>query len=173
MVKERDDNGKPTAYYTIREVYPKLKQMQLNGELDADETNTNKDITPFLVSQLKGYVFDASGKEKLCDKPNRVAATSRADTKAGTETGSPEGFTYATFNRHVYFCDTAFAANPGAPHGYANLADIISSTNYPTAGAQTDPLELTSLSATLYYELFHLTDSDGSDSDGPGEGCML
>jgi hypothetical protein len=173
MVKERDDNGKPTAYYPINEVYPKLEQMKLDGELDPDETNTNKYITPFLVSQLNGYVFDASGKDKLCDKPNRVAATSRADTNAGTEAGSPEGFTYATFNRHVYFCDAAFTANPGAPHGYAKLADIISSTNYPTAGAQTNPLKLTSLSATLYHELFHLTDSDGSDSDGPGQGCML
>lgn len=172
MVKERDDNGNPT-YYTIQEVYPNLKQMQLEGEYDPDPTNTNKNIAPFLVSRLNGYVFDASGKDELCAKPNRVAATSRSDTNAGSEAGSPEGFTYATFNRHVYFCDTTFVANPGAPHGYENLADVVSSTNYPTTEAHTDPSALTSLSATLYHELFHLTDSDGSDSDGPGEGCML
>ncbi|KAL2810287.1 hypothetical protein BJX63DRAFT_434452 [Aspergillus granulosus] len=64
-------------------------------------------------------------------------------------------------------------AKPGDPHGYATLADVVSSNNYPTAGAQTDPSALTSLSATLYHELFHLTDSDGTDSDGSGLGCYL
>ncbi|KAL4756048.1 uncharacterized protein BDW70DRAFT_145490 [Aspergillus foveolatus] len=96
--------------------------------------------------------------------PKCVAATSRADTNAG--------FTYAAFNSHVYFCDTAFVAKPGE-HGYATPADVVSSNKYPTAGAQTDISALTSLSATLYHELFHLTDSDGTDSDGPGLGCYL
>ncbi|OBT64726.1 hypothetical protein VE03_05912 [Pseudogymnoascus sp. 23342-1-I1] len=172
MVKERDDNGKPT-YYTIQEVYLNLKQMQLEGEYDLDPTNINKNIAPFLVSRLNGYVFDASGKNELCAKPNRVAATSRSDTNAGSEAGSPKGFTYATFNRHVYFYDTTFVANLGAPHGYENLADVVSSSNYPTAGAKTDPSALTCISATLYHELFHLTDSDGSDSDGLGKGYYL
>lgn len=79
MVKERDDNGNPT-YYTIQEVYPNLKQMQLEGEYDLDPTNTNNNIAPFLVSRLNGYVFDASGKDELCAKSKRVAATSRLDT---------------------------------------------------------------------------------------------
>jgi hypothetical protein len=172
MVK-RNENGEATGSYTILEVYPKLKQMQLAGERDPDPANTNRNIAPFLVSRLNGYVFDASGKDRLCEKVNRVAATSRADTNAGTEAGSPVGFTYATFNRHVYFCDTAFEANPGKPHGYETLAEVVSSNNYPTVGAKIDPSALTSLSATLYHELFHLTDSDGTDSDGPGTGCTL
>ncbi|GLI74758.1 hypothetical protein PoHVEF18_003006 [Penicillium ochrochloron] len=89
-------------------------------------------------------------------------------TNAGSEAGSPEGFAYAAFNRYVYFYDTAFVAKPGDPHEYAALTDVVSSNNYPTAGAQTDPSALTSLSATgLYHEIFH---SDGTDSDGPGEG---
>ena len=102
MVKERDENGEPTSYYTIEEVYPNLRQMQLDGELDPDTTNTNKDIVPFLVSKLKGYVLDASGKERLCVKVNRVAVTSRADNNAGTEARSPARFTDATFTWHVY-----------------------------------------------------------------------
>ncbi|KAL4758660.1 uncharacterized protein BDW70DRAFT_162329 [Aspergillus foveolatus] len=173
MVKERDENGEPTSYYTIEEVYPNLRQLQLDGELDADTTNTNKNIAPFLVSKLKGYVFDASGKDRLCDKVNRVAATSRADNNAGTEAGSPAGFTYATFNRHVYFCDVAFEASPGNPHGYETLAEVVNSNNYPTVGADTNPAVLTSLSCTLYHELFHLTDAQGTDSDGPGSGYYL
>ncbi|KAL3477022.1 hypothetical protein BJX99DRAFT_257927 [Aspergillus californicus] len=160
MVKP-NENAAVTDYYTILEVYPKLKQMQLDGE---------GNIAPFLVSQLNGYVFDASGQVRLCAKVNRIAATSRADTNAGSEAGSPAGFTYATFNRHVYFCDTAFEAKPGVAHGYKTLAEVVSSDNYPTKGSNTGPSALTSLSATLYHELFHLTDSDGTDSDGPGTG---
>ncbi|KAL2810286.1 hypothetical protein BJX63DRAFT_434451 [Aspergillus granulosus] len=76
MAKERDGNGEPTSYYTIQEVYPKLKQMQLAGEYDPDPTNTNKNIAPFLVCRLNGYVFDASGEDTFCAKPKRVAATS-------------------------------------------------------------------------------------------------
>ncbi|KAL4791118.1 hypothetical protein BDV19DRAFT_393483 [Aspergillus venezuelensis] len=149
MVKERDENGEPTSYYTIEEVYPNLRQLQLDGEHDADTTNTNKKIAPFLVTKLKGYVFDASGKDRLCDKVNHVAATSRADNNAGTEAGSPAGFTYATFNRHVYFCDVAFEASPGNPHGYETLAEVVNSNNYLTVGANTNPAVLMSLSCTL------------------------
>ncbi|KAL3433587.1 hypothetical protein BDV09DRAFT_196682 [Aspergillus tetrazonus] len=123
--------------------------------LPASETGANVDPNCHLTGQ---------------DKPKRVVATSRADTTASSEAGSPTGFTYAAFNRHVCFCDTAFVAKSGDLHGYATLADVVSSNKYPTAGAQTDPLALTSLSATLYHELFHLTDSDGTDSDGSGLG---
>ncbi|KAL4861743.1 hypothetical protein BDV12DRAFT_203715 [Aspergillus spectabilis] len=62
---------------------------------------------------------------------------------------------------------------PGKPHGYETLAEVVSSDNYPTAGAKIDRSALTSLSATLYHELFHLTDSDGTDSDGPGTGYYV
>ncbi|KAL2834836.1 hypothetical protein BJY01DRAFT_252810 [Aspergillus pseudoustus] len=140
MVKTRNEEGEPTRYYIIQEVFPNLRALQLDAELYYRNTKTDTDdaeddsgatrhIAPFLVSQLNGYVFDASGKQRLCQKPGRVAATSRADNNAGAAAGSPEGFAYASFNRHVYLCDTAFEAKAKKPHGYATLAELVSYDN--------------------------------------------
>ncbi|KAL4733540.1 hypothetical protein BDV11DRAFT_175602 [Aspergillus similis] len=134
-------------------------------ELNANgETVVTQSVTPFWVSKLKGYVFDGSGEESLCDKTTRVASTSRADTNAGTEAGSPEGFTYAAFNRHIHLCPPAFVANPRGHHGYATLADVVSYSTYPILASK-DPAQFSSLSCTLYHELFHLTDTAGEDND--------
>ncbi|KAL5046473.1 hypothetical protein BDW71DRAFT_207268 [Aspergillus fruticulosus] len=141
--QECDENGEPTSYYSIEEVYPNLRQMQLDGELDPDTINTNKNIVSFLVSKLKGYVFDVSGKDRLCVKVNRVVGTSRAENNAGTEARSPAGFI------------------------------AVNSKNYPTVGADTNPTVLTSFSCTLYHELFHLTDAQGTNSDGLVGGYYL
>ncbi|KAL4742300.1 hypothetical protein BDV11DRAFT_167354 [Aspergillus similis] len=116
------------------------------------ERNGNGEPTSYYIIE---EVYPNLRKMQL----DRVAATSRADNNTCTEAGSPVGFTYATFSRHVYFCYVAFQAKPGKPHGYETLAEVVNSNNYYTAGAETDPSVLTSLSCTLYHELLHLADT--------------
>ncbi|KAJ0413110.1 hypothetical protein BJY00DRAFT_320116 [Aspergillus carlsbadensis] len=179
MVRTSNEEGTPTEYYAIEDVYPNLRALQLDAEILYEETKTSADeakddsgatrhIAPFLVSHLNAYVFDASGKASLCLKPGRIAATSRADNNAGAAAGSPDGFAYASFNRHIYLCDIAFEPKVGETHGYATLAEVVSYENYPTPGVELDPSVAMSLSSTFFHELIHLTDAQGTDNDGPG-----
>lgn len=163
-----DEDGDP-AIYTIAEVYPKIKLMQAQG---VRGRTINANIRPFWISQLNGYTFAtlASTYTSLCQKPGRMALTSRADTNAGDEAGSPAGFTYATFNRHMLLCPDSFSPASGLPHSIASLSNLVSSTNYPTVGLK--QLPLSTISATLFHELFHMVDTAGTDNDN-GRECLF
>jgi hypothetical protein len=100
MIISYDEDGDPETGYTVADVYPHIKAMGDN-------------ITPYWVSLLKGYTFATGAYEKLCDKEKRQGLTSRADLYPNTEAGSPEGFTYASFNRHMLLCPNSFKNEAG------------------------------------------------------------
>jgi hypothetical protein len=123
-------------------------------------------ITPYWVSLLKGYTFATGAYEKLCDKEKRQGLTSRADLYPNTEAGSPEGFTYASFNRHMLLCPNSFKNEAGkGPHSQPTVEGLVANANYPSKGDARPMDRFGTLSCTLYHELFHIVDSAGTDSD--------
>ncbi|KAJ5097119.1 hypothetical protein N7456_007840 [Penicillium angulare] len=163
----RDGNGKEMFdedddEVMILEVYPKIKDRQVAG---LESGSVDATISPFWVPSLNGYTFSTLDPSytTLCQKPGRMALTSRADTNAGAEAGSPSGYTYATFDRHLLLCPDSFSPSGNGPHTIASLSALVSSTNYPVEGLK--QLPLSTISATLFHELFHLVDVAGTDND--------
>jgi hypothetical protein len=154
MITERDSNGKVKSGYTIVDVYPHIRAQSSSA-------------LPWWVDELKGYTFSTGLIEALCDKEGREAMTSRADAYPSVEAGSPLGFTYANFNRHILLCPSSFSPAEGMSHGRETLAGLVTSDKYPPVGDQRFIDQFGTISCTLYHELYHMVDSTGSDSDGP------
>ncbi|GLI81745.1 hypothetical protein PoHVEF18_010134 [Penicillium ochrochloron] len=122
MIISYDEDGDPETGYTVADVYPHIKEMGDN-------------ITPYWVSLLNGYTFATGAYKNLCDKEKRQELTSRADAYPKTEAGSPEGFTYASFNRHMLLCPKSFQNEAGkGPHSQPTVEGLVTSANYPSAG---------------------------------------
>ncbi|RHZ45034.1 uncharacterized protein CDV56_102119 [Aspergillus thermomutatus] len=170
MVRKRDDEGNIVETYTIADVYPKIKLLQETGEIDEDEDASK--IMPYWVDYLKGYDFSAVGTEKICTKDALYGWTSRADDSPSTEAGNLDGFTFASFNRHILLCPLTFSP-PSQYHGTATLAELVTSAVYPVANARILPEAYSTISCTLYHELFHLVDSAGTDSDSGLYGSLI
>ena len=147
----------------IRAAYPKFI-----------DTNCNA----FWVEAFKGYDIDCGGEETLC--PARDADTQKVrhaktanrvekfevDEKAGD-------FTLGLGNRHILFCPPVF--NPGNSHAVESLRTATSAANYPKAGEKDIDFSLDrylTISATMYHELYHLTDGSG-DADTSDLTCMF
>lgn len=165
----RDGNGNEMTYiedgyeeeHTIMEVYPNLNDIRVAGVVSDGQS---QNVVPFWVSLLNGYVFAGldDDLESLCAKTTRQALTSRADVNAGSEAGSPSGFTYATFDRHILLCPRSFSP-AGEFHTIDSLDTVVSAARYPTENAL--QYAVTTISATLFHELFHMVDTAGTDND--------
>ncbi|KAI0902968.1 hypothetical protein F4823DRAFT_620357 [Ustulina deusta] len=127
----------------------------------------------FWFESFKGYFLDNKDEDDLCamfpdDGKRRYAVTA----KPFSEYLLPENSQYARFgqaNRHILLCPTAFSASQGS-HSYPSLAQAVSAGEYPVYG-QNDPSKaldkFLTFSATLYHELYHLTDENNTNDGGP------
>lgn len=153
MVIERNEDGDPISGYTVADVHPHIRSQGDN-------------ITPYWVAQLKGYKFASGPYQKLCAKPTRKGLTSRADAYPDTEAGSLEGFTYASFNRHMLLCPKSFTNEAGkGPHSQPTVTGLVTSANYPNVGDARSMDRFGTRNYTLYHELFHIVDATGSHAD--------
>ncbi|KAL4879538.1 hypothetical protein BJY04DRAFT_208654 [Aspergillus karnatakaensis] len=123
----------------------------------------------FWFESFKGYDFDYAGRDTLCD-PNpedgrrRYAKTARPTSSWPPITIRAPEFEFGKANRHILFCPPSFDPSRGA-HSYPSLAEAIDEDNYPSAGSriQSEALNMMlPVSATLYHELYHLTDDDNT-----------
>lgn len=130
----------------------------------------------FWFESFKGYDFDYKGHDTLChpapeDGRKRYAKTARPTSSWPPIIIPNAEFEFGKANRHILFCPPAFTPDKGS-HSYPSLAEVIDEDNYPIAGLR-DPSQaidkLLPVSATLYHELYHLTDADNT----PDMKCML
>ncbi|KAJ8121085.1 hypothetical protein ONZ43_g2377 [Nemania bipapillata] len=138
----------------------------------------NPDLNPFFIKATNSYTFDSNGYETLCGKPTLFATTGRPQNTPDSFVYEQYEVTLGLYNRHILFCPPTFhilADDPGyanAPHNYPSLAQAVSADNYPSGnpgdGTPVTQLDrLLPISATLYHELYHLTDSEELTTDDP------
>jgi hypothetical protein len=121
--------------------------------------------TPSLLLSI-GRTFASGPYQELCAKPTRQGLTSRADAYPDTEAGSPEGFSYASFKRHMLLYPKPFANEAGRGHrSQPTVTGLVTSVNYPNVGDARSMDRFVTLSCTLYHELFNIVDATGSDAD--------
>ncbi|KAF5869955.1 uncharacterized protein Bfra_010100 [Botrytis fragariae] len=142
IAKEEDETGTITDYWTLGSLLPTLAAQSIN--------------VAYYIDALKSYMVES--KPALCD-PNvgPYAVTSRR-----SYTSTVQSVSIGTHDRFAYFCPRTFD-----PTGQAKPSDLHSvsslSTSITLIGQDLD--RLLPLSATLYHELFHITDSDESTRD--------
>ncbi|GES64787.1 class V chitinase Chi100 [Aspergillus terreus] len=123
----------------------------------------------FWFETFKGYDVDFKGHDTLChsDLENgrkRYAKTARPTSSWPSIAVPHAEFEFGKANRHILLCPPAFNPDPGA-HSYRSLAEAIDEDNYPIAGLRDQDQALDRMlpvSATLYHELYHLTDADNT-----------
>jgi hypothetical protein len=132
---------------------------------------------PFWISAFNGYAFDNKDPNTMCpatgvdDEGNpavRAALTTKPFPLALVDKDDIE-FDLGQSNRMVILCPLAF--NAMVMHSAGSLAQAISADKYPKPGSTDKSIYLDRLvprSATLYHELYHLTDS----SNTPDTACM-
>lgn len=125
----------------------------------------------FWMKSFNGYDIDFRGEETLCPGANTDGTLRYAKTSVVPQ-ALDEGvdFTLGQANRHILFCPASFS--PDGAHSYPSIAEAVSEDNYPTAGTKTADVALDHLlpvSATLYHELYHLTD----DNNTPDSACKF
>ncbi|KAH6648206.1 hypothetical protein BKA67DRAFT_540016 [Truncatella angustata] len=157
----KDNNGNPVevstdpvAYLTLEDAFPP----------QASDPKGHA----FWMSAFSGYEMDFSGAETLCPTTDengrqRYAKTARpANAYPAITDGAV--FTFGTANRHILFCPVSFSPSDGF-HSYPSITQAVSDDNYPTPGLKTKEQALDRLlpvSATMYHELYHLTDDDNT-----------
>lgn len=132
----------------------------------------------FWVEAFKGYDIDCNGQPTLCpvydpaSKKARAGKTANRIDKLAPDTNAGD-FKLGLGNRHVLFCPPAFET--GSSHSVESLAKATSSDKYPKAGEKDIQYSLDrqlTISATMYHEIFHLTDGKGS-ADTPDLTCTF
>ncbi|KAF1819302.1 uncharacterized protein K489DRAFT_434610 [Dissoconium aciculare CBS 342.82] len=127
--------------------------------LKAFPDDFNSGRLAYYVPQLKGYDFHPFGIGNtgiICeDNPRRGGSTTRAE-QAVPKLGL--GVTYNQFDRHVFLCPRAFAGV--GTHTAEYLAQLTFGNNYV---AKINLSHYITRSATLYHELWHLTDVPTAD----------
>lgn len=121
------------------------------------------------VPALNAYEF--ANRDDLCKEGETAARVSRKSPPHGTEKTISK-LQLGQTGRSALLCPRAFVADPKKTHGFPSLAGAV--TNYPTAGSEVPEHALERLlpiSATLYHELYHLTDN-GDTNDMNCECCM-
>ncbi|KAJ2981199.1 hypothetical protein NQ176_g2179 [Zarea fungicola] len=109
------------------------------------------------VPALNAYEF--ANRDDLCKEGETAARVSRKSPPHGTEKTISK-LQLGQTGRSALLCPRAFVADPKKTHGFPSLAGAV--TNYPTAGSEVPEHALERLlpiSATLYHELYHLTDN--------------
>ncbi|PNY28155.1 Metallopeptidase, catalytic domain protein [Tolypocladium capitatum] len=147
---EKDKNHNPTDYKTLGDIF----------------INIYGPVTGFYVEQLKGYVFNEKGYKTLCGTSYGV--TPKTQNPGDKPILNDEGdYIVSRPNRHVLLCPKTFEIKPPAAHTGPSLAQAVSYASYPSGDEKTDdPLDrFVPRSATLYHELYHLTDHDGTTGD--------
>ncbi|KAI9372268.1 hypothetical protein BJX61DRAFT_508117 [Aspergillus egyptiacus] len=121
----------------------------------------------FWFDSFKGYDFDEKGYDTLCHPApengrKRYAKTAHHSSNWPTIRVSNPEFEFGRANRHILFCPPAFNPDAGF-HSYPSLAEALD--DYPVAGLRDPDSALDRLlpvSATLYHELYHLTDANNT-----------
>lgn len=119
---------------------------------------------PFWISLFNGYDFDVNGYENLCDLPGLSAVTSFVPASIET---TDENIKTGNVVRHFTLCPPAWSRTAPMTHSVATLASVIAYDGYPTSGAKTALDTFAPMSATLYHELFHLTDTTDNPTGDP------
>lgn len=149
QVEDGTDDDGDTVYIKVNEVFPVLARR--NGWI------------AFWLSIFKGYIFDIGDvSSAMCSYPGRFAATSKS-----SNTYPAQQVTGGTYDRHTFLCDATFdpVGNGKQTHAVEKLSTIISYDGYPVEGNDKGIDQYGTYSATLYHELFHLTDSAGVTAD--------
>ena len=149
---EIDENGDVTRWWTIREVFPKQVD-------NLDRRN------PFWIESLNGYEFDVNGFDTLCGKASVFAATSFPAAQI-----EHDDIKTADFERNIWFCPRTWSKpEVNSPHRVPNLSTLLTDDGYPKGGTGEGLDRFATISCTLYHELYHLTDYQGTTHDRGGE----
>jgi hypothetical protein len=138
-----------TGYFKLQDVFPKPAA---------------NNWAAFWVKLLNAYAFDALNRDgqTLCGQTNRAGFTSKKSTQASIA-AAPNTVTTGAYDRYVTICPYGFATT--GSHGLPELATAITYTDYPVPNNGKAIDQYTPRSATLYHELFHLTDTAGTTGD--------
>ncbi|KAM3427235.1 hypothetical protein MY4824_009570 [Beauveria thailandica] len=150
IVSERDPNtNEPVAYLDFHSVFP----------------DANWPIQQvFWCNIFKGYMFAAN--QKLCSDTLQGAVTQKIP-KVAQGLHGVEPFTIGEPSRLLLLCPQAFDKERISPdgrvtvHSFPSLADAVDPDNYPEGDLKQEKYRLDWMlpkSATLYHELYHLTD---------------
>ncbi|KAI1131230.1 hypothetical protein F5Y10DRAFT_234098 [Nemania abortiva] len=158
----KDKNGEPVIF----EEDP-LEYLLLGDTFPSESQTENG--RAFWFESFNGYGFDHKGREVLCsDMPDNKGRVRYATTGKPFSLFPPKTYgltvAFGAANRHILLCPRTFSPFAGT-HSYPSLLQAVSADNYPVAG-QEDPDKaldrLLPISATLYHELYHLTDNNNT-----------
>ncbi|KAL4861860.1 hypothetical protein BDV12DRAFT_190800 [Aspergillus spectabilis] len=132
------------------------------------EPANNPKARAFWFDSFNGYDLDYGGEDSLCaedpvDGRRRYAKVARPASSWPPIFTDDAEFEFGRANRHILFCPPSF--EPGGSHSYPSLARAIDEDYYPTAGLRdvSQALDrMLTVSATMYHELYHLTDADNT-----------
>ncbi|KAJ6143657.1 hypothetical protein N7471_003110 [Penicillium samsonianum] len=160
VVTARDpDTKEPTEYLNLGKASPR--------------DSRNPKANAFWMSAFNGYDIDFKGETSLCaDKPKsgglRYAKTALAPVHVAPIWADGAKFAVGKTNGHILFCPPAFSPDKGF-HSYSSLTKAVETDNYPEAGVKDASKALDKLmpvSATLYHEIYHLTDPANTADEG-------
>ncbi|KAF1732360.1 hypothetical protein CRV24_008553 [Beauveria bassiana] len=151
IVSERDPNtNEPVAYLDFWSVFSNLNWPAQHV---------------FWCNIFKGYMFAVN--EKLCSATLQ-GAVSQETPKVVQGLHGAEPFTIGEPSRVLLVCPQAFDKDRISPdgkvtvHSFPSLAEAVSPDNYPQGHLKQEKYRLDWMlpkSATLYHELYHLTDN--------------
>ncbi|EEQ32194.1 hypothetical protein McanMca71_005424 [Microsporum canis] len=156
----KDENGKEIPYAKDENTGEVTKYWTV-GEVFVIQKNKYADAAAYWMRSYNGYAFVRGA---LCTKTENKMDYAKTSAIPPIPYTEGEELYFGKANRYILFCPLAFDAPSGKPHSLSSLADAASSANYPS-GAGTPKLDgILPRSATLYHELYHLTDN-GDTSD--------
>jgi hypothetical protein len=140
--KAHDENNP----ITIEELFVSLQGEKQGG----------RSVEPFWVDFLKAYMMFGTDVNRLCFDTLYASTPKSENARSVFELGVDLG----TFDRFIFFCDQAWTDRPGRIGNTQPppLSSFITYDGYPTAGSGVSISNFVPVSATLYHELFHLTD---------------
>lgn len=121
-----------------------------------------------------GVLYSGAPFASICGKPGLQGLTSSAQSLNPSPVlinTDGDTFTASPMRRHMLICSSQFSGGKMPPatssHAVGSLASIVESANYPTADSARGLDSYTTQGATLYHELFHLTDTEASPTADP------
>ncbi|KAI0403692.1 hypothetical protein F4802DRAFT_616317 [Xylaria palmicola] len=143
-----------TAYHTLADIFPQYQGPSYYAYFNPTFGGYQ------MEKKVEGLTYDHT---KTCAKPGRLAYTNVRLPEIRTDHIGDQDIEFGQYNRFTVLCNDAFLLLSG-PHSYMSLYDAVDPNGYPGQGGNALDA-FVPLSATLYHEMIHLTDTGNPTAD--------